>query len=592
MKKLLIPFLAILLLTGCQAPQSEEKPLKDDKKEVTIIDKTKEENKENVAVTEDLSFDTYKWAASKNITLIKNLSYDRDKRMAILGYQDEVLKLFVVDQRTKEQVYSIDLYDYDCYIPLEASDDCIIIDERFSTRGTTFLLSGESVASSPGGKLIIEDQGKTYKVLFNQEIENFLVLDVDQNGVNELYGLTTYGGQVFYDIGFSEVFAFNGDVYESSYELTRQLEEEELKKAMDALKQDPTIDTLNYAIKMNAYLGDKSTCDKLMIEYKVLVDNNSDLLSMENDRSYDYYFTRYEMMAEEYSKRWLREKYGVILAKIQKANQFDDFKRTMEVMDIDGDGDYEMLVNYSIVEYTDVLETFIIDTVDGKDVVTQVPSLHAYYVEYQELVQMENTKLLYEQITNGPYPLGCRVFRYDNGNIEEVFYQASATGSGYYSINDTDEDGIYDTIVSALSDYGVFHHRISSFYEWDQEAFVLNNVHYGLDEVATSPEELIYQFFDLRWLEKNYGRNDQIVSRYDQYVDDKSVFQLDLSPIIDGMFGYDGIDTDSQLEIKKINENGVTVFNVSIKHDSSIKGCKVIVSEGPEFKIKSISLDE
>lgn len=160
------------------------------------------------------------------------------------------------------------------------------------------------LASSLQTMLIVTFANGEMKTVFYDPLYGLKYIDVDGDGVKEMYGSIIAGGQVSYNEGFRAVHVFHNDQYVPSYELTWKFETQLLAELETSLGRNSTLKNLDQLIRQYAYMGlyDEAKLafkkyPKLMAEYQALIEK--DPITNEG-----FYIQRLEPMVEDYKTMW------------------------------------------------------------------------------------------------------------------------------------------------------------------------------------------------------------------------------------------------------------------------------------------------
>lgn len=155
-------------------------------------------------------------------------------------------------------------------------------------------------ASDIPRKLIISEIEGKYEILFFDSILSIEYIDIDKDGIKELYGSTVYGGQVSYNVGFKKAHRYIDNHYKPSYELTRDYEIRNVELYMEDLINNPSIENLDRLIYLYAYLGMVEKCNQIKVDYIELIDD----VEKNEENYYKYYFFRAVEMSNYYKEIW------------------------------------------------------------------------------------------------------------------------------------------------------------------------------------------------------------------------------------------------------------------------------------------------
>ncbi len=268
---------------------------------------------------------------------------------------------------------------------------------------------------------------------------------------------------------------------------------------------------------------------------------------------------------------------------------------TIQYGDLNGDGFDEMISSYA-GGASDFEETIITIGGDSAGTVLELPDAGGYYYSNISVKRFDQSSYQYlcTEITNGVHPLGCAVYGIRDGELINFYYEASATGAGDYGFYDNDDDGIYDEIITYRGDYGVCYHNIEQHYRLENETFVMYQSYYGLSEYATEPEDVIFDYLDMLWLEWIYGENADSASRITEILTDEKLRQIDVSEYIEEMYTEDYAWTmEHNLEFTDVSKNDTTKeFKVTLK-EGSIKQPLIfsLKNENEKWRITDIAAD-
>jgi hypothetical protein len=512
----------------------------------------------------------------KGNTIIEKKTFKEDgtEYMVVFVEKDEIPdNILIYDLLLKKNVLDLKQSgEVVPYVDLKGKKtDCFEIADKNKDGIKELIFSGDPVASSPGELLIINKFKEGFGIMFCNEIYNYQFIDTNRDGILELYGTTRFGGQVSYDVGFSTVYELKNNKYISSYELTRNYESRNIKEYEQEFKRNPTIENLDKLIYLYAYLGEGYKCINLKESNKDLINDFND---PENDDYFKYYFGRSEVMAQHYNELWFYLRIQSKLKNLEAAYNLESSNLTdILYSDIDGDGKIEAVVSYGSNGYADYSYNFILKEIENEIREYELPEVAGYYIESIRIVKFDDwsNKYIYCQITNGVNPLGCAVYGLKDNELVCLFNQANATGAGAYYITDYDKDGIYDEIVSLISDYGVFYHSIETHYKLKDGKFEQSERVYYLDEYRDEPEELIFDYLDTLWLEKYYGPNEDTKKRIKEILVEEGLRQIDVSEYIDNLFDEESWDVEDNLEFDVLKDTeAYKEFVVGLKKDGAI----------------------
>lgn len=546
MKRFLL-LLSILLLVGCQSEDVSTQPKQ-----------TVDEAVENVEVVEE-TYSHDKWLEDEQVEVIDRLDYD-DRAIVIASKPDTGYELIVLSEGIKGSFIRWDLPYPDIYIDKEQINHL----EVKELKNPVLIVHGDPVASSPGRVLIYDLN--TLDELLSDEAENLTWIDVDGDGIYEIHATTMYG-QVIYDIGFSYVYALKDGKYKPDYDLTRQYVYDELSAKKLILKQNLTLENLSKVLETYAYLGDKSACRDLLETYEAFLKDYPQVYDSESDDFFRYRFSMWDVMSAEYEDKWVRYRYldnlnQIFLNENLSWNEY----RNLIYDDLDDDGIEEALVSFSRDSHTDYGMTYLMD----EETYMPLQGQSGYYVDEMKVLPFGEDLLIYEQVTNGVYPLGSALTKYENNELITLYSKSSPTGSGYSSLLDADEDGIYEGISHSVSDYGVFFHPIEWITLYKDGEMIDSQINYYLEPIPTEAKEFVFHYLDVLWLSETYGANEKTANRL-MIMGTNDINTEKLNDFIFVMYNDENRYEDDIVRIEKITES-----NENIVYSVKTIGEKVI----------------
>lgn len=540
--KRIILLLLMLLLIGCQ----NEEPIK---VEVPVNEpvETESEVTENEETQPEVVEEVYshdQWLIDEEIKVIERLDYD-NKAVVIADNPDIGYELIILSEHVEGVYIRYDLSYFEVYIDKDQSNHL----EIKELENPVVIVHGDGVASSPGRVLMYDLH--TLEEIFNDEADDLTWIDINGDGIYEIHTRAMYGGQVTYDIGFSYVYALKDGKYQPDYDLTRQYVYDELKAKELILKENLTLENLNKVLETYAYLGDSAACQRLVESYSEFLSDYPELLDSGSNEFFLYRFGMWGVMSSEYHTRWVRFRYLDNLKQIfvnedLSWNEYTDFIYA----DLDKDGIDEALVSFTRDDYTDYGLTFLMD----ENTYSLLQEQGGYYVDEVMILPFGEDLLIYEQVTNGVYPLGSVVTKYENNELDMLYRRSSATGSGYSYPLDIEGDGIYDGISHAVSDYGVFYHPIEWLTLYKDGKMEDGQINYFLEEMPTESEAFVFHYLDVLWLSQTYGSNEETTNRL-AGMDSGEIDKEKLEDFIAVMFNFDNLYEEEIVKIEKLDES-------------------------------------
>ncbi len=190
-----------------------------------------------------------------------------------------------------------------------------------------------------------------------------------------------------------------------------------------------------------------------------------------------------------------------------------------EEVDMDGDGQVELLVATGQLEedpYSSYAHSlYVLRFKDGKiEQISDNLGSSGYGVYDIKVVQLQgfsNNKYLYCGLSNGVSLEGFVLYGLKEGEICQVAYSASPTGSGTDKLVDSNEDGQYDGYVKNRSSYDVLYYHITYFYTLKGESFVSSKMSINLPPYPDTIEEVLVQYLSLRLLD--IGQSSELSER-------------------------------------------------------------------------------
>ncbi|RUS47345.1 hypothetical protein [Cohnella sp. AR92] len=204
--------------------------------------------------------------------------------------------------------------------------------------------------------------------------------------------------------------------------------------------------------------------------------------------------------------------------------------------DLDGDGTDEIILAFGWISEEDPLDSWVSDLVFLRETDGQLTKLgdnwaaQAYGIYKVELIRLQgsNKKYLWCGLTNGGWLKGVQIIEFQNSEPRELFYIASATGSGEETLTDDNQDGYYDGLISDRSSYDVLYYETQRYYRWTGKEFVYVSTHTDVGEYPGSVKETILQYLALRVLNIEYSP--EIDARLAELCTDTEADQAETAP--------------------------------------------------------------
>lgn len=564
MKRLLL-FLSVFILISCQHEAITEDSLPITPKDDITQAKIQEKSYEVIKST---------WLKDHNYELIEEIIINKFTA-SIVKYNDEH-KLIIFSNVDKKVVFETDLQFDDFYLDEEKSHHLSIHND------TLLIISCDGIASSPG--LILMYNLENYQLVFNHLGDYLSWIDVDTDGIEEIYVLVQYGGQVSYDIGFSYVFSYTNEGYKPDYNLTFLQKQKELSDNQIILDQSLTLENLSTVLEITAYLSDQKGCEQLLEKYEVFLKANANLLDTKNDEAFKYRFYNWSAMVTEYKNRWGFLQYAETIQSIfanekQSWYTFTDF----ELGDLDKDGVLEGLISFE-GEYSDYGKSFLMDN-NTYQLVVQNGSYHA---EDVTILPYNDDLLIYVQMSNSVYPLGSKLFRYNDGKLNMIFNQSSPSGNGYSYPYDANGDGNYEGISFSINDYVVYYHPIEWIYIYKNDEIIEEEVHYYLSEISSDTKTFLFQYLDALWLTQTYGSNESITERL-AHMDNNLIDRNKLTTFINTLHTQNTLYEEDILQFTLIDsDDSKLIYEIQQRFEPTTQPIKISLSTNIPSKILSI----
>lgn len=208
-----------------------------------------------------------------------------------------------------------DLKDKQLFFELKQQDQVIqgipiysetyVLIEDFSDNGISEIyFSSKGLPSNLEEMLILTFVNQEIKIVFYGPLYDPKYMDVDGDGLNEMYGTISSGGQVSYNEGFRAVHALIDDHYIPSRELTWQFELGILKELEAALVKDSTLKNLDQFIRQFAYMGLYNEAQLVLKQYPELMKEYQAHIGNNPTTNEGFYIQRLKPMSEHYQFMW------------------------------------------------------------------------------------------------------------------------------------------------------------------------------------------------------------------------------------------------------------------------------------------------
>jgi len=370
--------------------------------------------------------------------------------------------------------------------------------------------------------------------------------------------------------------------YEFSYDLSCEYHLNILNEKRIEFKRNRNESTFAELILSMVTYGDVTEINDLITENEDLVNSENYNYEMEYDIDYLAWYgnirwffqynldaaNSYKLIWEDYALNKKDEIIGDLntegLREYIKGLPIPDSVDKSELIqvlkdDLDNDGQDEYVVSFgSSGEWMDMFYkiTYVIKkTENGFERIQDTIASWGYNIYNIETVRLNNSndKYIYVELTNGAHPLGCEIYALRDNSLETLLSVSSPTGDGSCDLVDTDEDGVYDGVVTMRSDYGTYYHYIDRYYKWDGNSFSERENNYDIEEYPTKPEDVIYQYIDILWLEKHYGQNIQTQDRINEIRFNSEIEKVDLTKYIENY--HSEWSNESNLKFQRIKYN-------------------------------------
>lgn len=170
--------------------------------------------------------------------------------------------------------------------------------------------------------------------------------------------------------------------------------------------------------------------------------------------------------------------------------------------DIDLDGYEEAVVGIGNLS-SDFRKVYLLKNQEGSVTSIQDNIVETIYWVYElKLVELEDrpNPVIYLGVSNGGPMGGFQLVEYINGELNTLAYSASATGSGWDRLIDSNGDGRYDGYVQERWSYDVLYYGTYRYFKLEQGAFVLDRVDVDLPAYPDDPEGVVAEYVSLTML--------------------------------------------------------------------------------------------
>ena len=197
-----------------------------------------------------------------------------------------------------------------------------------------------------------------------------------------------------------------------------------------------------------------------------------------------------------------------------------------EEKDLDGDGNVEIIAAFGVMakdEYgiDQIRASFALRDKNGKiELIKQDFCDGSGYecsgIRLAQFVGSDNTFVVVD-VTNGMSMNGLAIYEVGNG-VAELARAVSPVGVCYVYLTDEQRNGSYGGFAEALSGYDVFYYPVTTFYKYENRAFVRQGSSVEVGAYPKTPTDVIIQYLALNCLLQNYY-SEQITERIYELAD-------------------------------------------------------------------------
>ena len=128
-----------------------------------------------------------------------------------------------------------------------------------------------------------------------------------------------------------------------------------------------------------------------------------------------------------------------------------------------------------------------------------------YVIDEIKLVKLKgsDSTYIFFHLTNEASLNGFALLQLRNNQINQIVYSASATGAGNDYLDDSDNDGIFDSYVQERWSYDVLYYNTLNYYVWNNKsnAFIFSNSQVDVGDYADNIHDLIIQYLSLKCID-------------------------------------------------------------------------------------------
>jgi len=195
--------------------------------------------------------------------------------------------------------------------------------------------------------------------------------------------------------------------------------------------------------------------------------------------------------------------------------------------DIDGDGNIEIVAAFGDYSgdglYDNYIETsFVLRDADGEiNLLAKNLCDGGYMRSSFQLAQFTGSDEWYivVNVTNTAGLDGLGIYEVSGDAVNEVAYDASATGAGNSYLNKPNSDGTYDGYTSERYSYDVFGCIVVTRYTFKDGAFVQQKSSVDVRDYPNNPTDAVKKWLMLKELSKTYD-SDDITNRLNELAGD------------------------------------------------------------------------